>query len=203
MSTSYTLDPNAAKKAGMSSFITETGSYKGRIKVAFACTSTQGTEGMEIMFEDDNKMSADYLQIWTRKKDGTVLSGDGMVHAIMACTEQRNLTTEMRQVERNGTTATVPVFKELVGKRIGFLMEKEPYIKKDGTLGSSMVLVMPFEADTGRTAKEKLEKANAEALPSRIAMLKDRPTRKPASGVVRSSSGPAVATTGPEDDIPF
>lgn len=200
--TNYTLDANAAKKAGMSNFISETGAYKGRIKVAFACKSTQGTDGIEIMFEDDNKMSADYLQVWTRKKDGTALPGDAMVHAIMACTEQRSLTTVDQPIERNNKTANVPVFKELSGKRIGFLMEKEPYLKADGNTGFSMVLVCPFEADTGRTAKEKLEKANAEALPGLIARLKDRPMRKPANGATRTQA-PATANAGPDDDIPF
>ena len=200
--TNYTLDTNAAKKAGMSNYISETGSYKGRIKVAFACKSKQNTEGMEIMFEDDNKMSADYLQIWTRKADGTLLPGDAMVHAIMACCELRNMTTEDRPVERNNSTATVPVYKELTGKRIGFLMEKEPYLKADGTTGFSMVLVCPFEADSGRTAKEKLDKANAETLPAMIARLKDRPMRKPAGGSSRVSA-PATANAGPDDDIPF
>lgn len=181
MSTAYTLNPEAASKAGMSSFISETGSYKGRIKTAFCVKSKSGTEGVEIMFEDDQKRSADYLQVWTNK-DGKALMGDQIIHAIMACCELRNLTTEEQSVTRNGETARVPVLKELTGKRIGLLLEKEPYTKSDGSLGYSMVIVMPFEADTGRTAKEKLAKANAEALPGIVQRLKDRPMRKPQGG---------------------
>lgn len=200
--TAYTLNPESASKAGMSSYISETGSYKGRIKTAFCVKSKSGTDGVEIMFEDDQKRSADYLQVWTNK-DGKALMGDSIIHALMACCELRNLTTEEQTVTRNNETAKVPVLKELSGKRVGLLLEKEPYTKGDGTLGYSMVIVMPFEADTGRTAKEKLAKANAEALPGIVARLKDRPMRKPQGGASTSYAAPQTATADVSDDIPW
>lgn len=202
MSTAYTLNPEAAAKAGTSSFISETGAYKGRIKVAFCVKSSSGTDGVEIMFEDDQKRTADYLQVWTRKGD-KALMGDQIIHAIMACCELRTLTTEEQNVTRNNETAKVPVLKELTGKRIGLLLEREPYQKKDGTIGHSMVIVLPFEADTGRTAKEKLAKGNAEALPGLVANLKDRPMRKPAGGSNTPHASPQAATADVSDDIPW
>lgn len=202
MSVAYTLNPEAAAKAGASSFISETGSYKGRIKTAFCVKSNGGTDGVEIMFEDDQKRSADYLQVWTNK-DGKALMGDQIIHALMACCELRTLTTEEQNVTRNNETAKVPVLKELVGKRVGLLLEKEPYTKKDGSIGYSMVIVMPFEADTGRTAKEKLAKGNAEALPGIVARLKDRPMRKPASGSSAPQAAPQTATADVDSDIPW
>lgn len=200
---SYTLNPEAAKKAGASNRITETGAYVGAITVAWEIESTKGTKGVEMMFKTDEGLTADYLQVWTKNADGKELSGNNMIHAIMACTELRNLTLKPGEIKRGEESKKVQTLAELTGKRIGLMLEKEPYTKNDGGQGFRMVIVCPFEADTKRTAKEKLERLDkAEAYPKLVARLKDRPMQKP-QGAPAQSHAPATTDNGPDDDIPF
>jgi hypothetical protein len=208
MSYEYTLDPELAKKAGQGLRINETGLYTGTITHAFACKSSQGTKGVEIMFKSDDGRTADYLQIWTRKQDGTSLMGEQVLHAIMTVTEQRNLTLKGGSVTRAGEAKTVDLFPELCGKRIAFVLQKEPYEKADGSVGDSMLIFMPLEVDTKRTAKEKLEKApKGEAWQQVVATLKDKPLRKRQGNARPGGQSQAPAATSgqqfDDSDIPF
>ena len=200
---SYTLNPEAAKKAGASSRISETGPYVGHIVAAWEVESTKGTAGVEMMFKSDEGLTADYLQVWTKNAEGRELSGMNIVHAIMACTELRNLTIKPGEIKRGEESKKVQTLAELTGKRVGLMLEKEPYTKNDGGSGFRMVIVCPFEADTKRTAKEKLERQDkAEAYPNIVARLKDRPMQKPQGAPAQSYSNSAgPAPTGPDDDI--
>lgn len=204
MSYEYTLDPEMAKKAGQSLRINETGLYTGKITSAFACKSSAGTKGVEIMFKSDDGRTADYLQIWTRKQDGTSLLGEQVLHAIMTVTEQRNLTLKGGTVTRNNETKTVDLFPELCDKRIAFVLQREPYEKSDGSHGDSMLIFMPLEADTKRTAKEKLEKIpKGEAYQAVLQSLKDRPLRKRQGNSRPGGQSSAPAASNLDDDIPF
>lgn len=202
MTAEYTLDPELAKKAGQSLRISETGLYIGTITNAFACKSTQGTKGVELMFKADDGRTADYLQIWTRKQDGTSLMGEQVLHAIMTCTEQKSLTLQKGRIERGNKTFDAEIFPELRGKRIAFLLQKEPYRKSDGTTGDSMLIYLPLEADTKRTAKEKLERAaSGEHYKLTLSSLKDRPMRE--AQTAQRPSQASAAASHVDDDIPF
>lgn len=206
MTIEYTLDPDLAKKAGESRRINETGLYVGTITTAFACKSEKGTKGVEIMFKADDGRTADYLQVWTRKQDGTALMGEQVIHAIMTCTEQKSLSLKPGKIERGGETKNVDIFPELTGRRIGFLLQKEPYEKSDGSHGDSMLIFMPLEADTKRTAKEKLEKvAKAEKYADVLKTLADRPMRKRQGGGTNkpAASGYTPPSGEPGDDVPW
>ena len=144
---SYTLNPEAAKKAGASTRITETGPYVGKIKAAWEVTSTKGTLGIEMMFMSDEGQSADYLQMWTRNAAGKELSGMNMLHAIMACCELRNISIKDGSITRGNDTSKVSMLAELTDKRIGLMLEREPYKKNDGGDGFRMVMVCPFESN--------------------------------------------------------
>lgn len=209
MSYEYTLDPEMAKKAGQGLRITDTGLYFGTITTAFACKSEKGTKGVELMFKADDGRTADFLQLWTRKQDGTPLMGEQVLHAIMTVTEQKNLSLKPSVVERMGEKKNVDIFPELSGKRIGLMLQKEPYEKADGSVGNSMLVFMPVEDGTKRTAKEKLERVpKGEAFASIIQGLKDKPTRARQGGNPRpggNQPAPAGHQGGgmPDDDIPF
>lgn len=205
---SYTLDPKSAAKAGISTRIEETGAYKGHIVAAWEVVSTQGTDGVEMMFKTDDGLTSDYLQVWTTKKDGTELSGMNIIHAMMACCELRNLTTQKAEITRGNETFVVTALKEFTGKRVGLFLEKEPYKRQDNSLGFSMQIVAPFEADSRRTAREKLDRKDKPLDFDRIvARLKDRPLKLP-----RGQQAPTGSLGGapqgqqsslPDDDIPF
>lgn len=200
----YSLNPDSAKKAGASTRIDATGPYVGTIKAAWAIRSSNGTDGVEMMFHDQNGQTADYLQVWTRKSDGKELMGMHVINALMACCELRELTVAKQSITRGEETKQVDMLRELVNKRVGLMLEREPYIKNGGGEGFRMVIVAPFEADTRRTAKEKLErKDKAEAYPALVARLKDRPLQTQ-KGNTQTQAAPATSSAGFEDDdLPF
>lgn len=209
--TAYTLNPAQASKAEQfGSRITETGAYKGIITQAIDVTATKGTKGIEFSFKSDDGLTADYLSVWTVKADGTELSGNALIHAVLMCVEVRGMASKpgiiTRREDGKDVQVQADVFPELAGKRIGFVLAKAEYEKKDGTIGNKMEIVLPFEADTGRTADEKKQKAaKGERLAKIVALSKDRPLKpqngRPARKV--EDHGPAPTDGGFDDEIGF
>jgi hypothetical protein len=201
---SYDLDPNAAAKAGVSNYITETGKYKGKFTVAESIVSQQNTEGVEFAFQTNDGMTANFLQIWTYNKDGKQLSGFNVLSAIMTCLKIKNIAPISMQVtDFRGAAKTIQGFPELCNKPIGLLLQKEEYQKNDGGIGFKFNIVAPFEPNLELTAGEILKsKTSAEQLPKMIATLKDRPMQKRAVTVAGGTGGDAGNWTD-DPDIPF
>lgn len=218
MMRSYDLDTKAASQADeKSARISETGKYIGTMKEAFAIKSAQkGTEGIEIHFESDAKQET-RIQIWTYKADGTPLSGNNLVNAIMTCVQSRSLRPAEKLIEAWDNVAkakvkkTVPSFPELTGKRIGFLFQRAPeeYIK-DGQVAVAEKLETygVFDAKSELTASEIIgKKAAPEKLSRMVSGLKDRPLKKLQGNQQQYSgcqpSAPGFQSNDFEDDIPF
>jgi len=203
---SYDLNPNSARQVGVPTRITEKGAYAGRFTRAQAVTAKSGAEGIEFSFESDAGQKADYLSIWTTNRDGKELYGRKVLDAIMTCMKARSISAEPTPVKRgDGTTEMVPQFRALLG-RIGLFLAVEEYEKNDGSVGSKMTLVLPFEADTKRTAAEVLDKASADSFDRILASLRDRPlqagktTRRAAAAQTTNAGG---GFDDMDDDIPF
>lgn len=206
-----------ARSVGVSTRITEKGKYKGRFLVAEAVVSTQGTEGIEFRFKSDDGQTADYLTVWTHKKDGTELSGAKLVSAIMVCMQVRNCQPQRATVKKWDSTQRAEVqvdtnvFPEMMGKPIGLLLAREEYLKSNGDTDWKMQIAMPFDATTERTAAEVLDRKPAsEALPKLVELLRDRPLKRKAGG--NGSGGGGGTGEGQrqqtsfddmDDDIPF
>jgi hypothetical protein len=192
---SYKLDPAAAREVGVSKWITETGKYKGKIISAHAITAATKSQGIQIAFESDEGQRAERLQLWLADKTDKPLHGSKVLSAIMTCLKLRELKAESSKKSEH------PVFPALEDKRIGFLLEAEPYHAGNRVL-TNMVLVAPFVADTEQTAAEVLDGKSAGGLPAMVSRLRDRPLRERAE---RGNSGHPAAPPPPsaDDDVPF
>ncbi|MCE2918225.1 MAG: hypothetical protein LW768_22125 [Rubrivivax sp.] len=202
----YDLNTNNARAAGMSTRITEKGAYIGKFTRAQAITAKSGAEGIEFSFESDDGQRADYLSIWTTNRDGKELYGRKVLDAIMTCMKARSISAEPTPFKRNdGQTEMVPQFRALLG-RVGVFLVSEQYEKDDGSVASKMALVLPFEADTKRTAAEVLDKASAGSFDRILASLRDKPLQAKTSQ--RRAAAAQHTNTGGgfddmDDDIPF
>jgi len=208
--TDYTLDTKAARSADQTgSRISETGKYVGTLTRAERITGAKGTLGVEFSFKTDDGQSADYLSIWTKRNDGKDLYGFKQMQAIMVCCKQRSLTAVRGQAEKYDSstgaigTFNVDIFPELTGKRIGFLLQTEEYLKKDNTVGVKMAIAGVFDAETELTASEILDRiTQPEKLQKMVALLRDRKLPATATRTDQGQAKPGQAEFD-ADEIPF
>lgn len=206
----YNLNTEQARQAdNVSNRITETGKYIGVFTRAEAIKSKQDTEGVEFAFKSSDGQEADFLSLWTHDKTGKEIYGLKMLNAIMTCMKTKTITPTQGHVEkwdgtaRNRVSATI--YPELMGKKIGLLLQREEYEKASGGIGSKFNIYGCFEADTELMASEILDKATKpEKLAKVVTTLADRPARKrqdtqPAGSAASGGSGFADMA----DDIPF
>jgi hypothetical protein len=208
----YRLNPEAAKAAGAGTRITETGKYVGQITVAASVVSSQkGSEGIEVSFEAEDGRTADYMTIWTHSKDGAELPGFRMLNALMTCMKVRELKASKGTVPdgRNGAAKEAFVYPALC-QRVGLLLQRENYINGRGVDGFKFDIVLPFDAQTGQSAAEILNRETDAAQVDRIAStLKDKaPRNKPAGGSPHASfghpaNGGSKGLPDMDEDIPF
>lgn len=211
----YTLDPKLASKADViGAYISETGKYTGTfIRAEKLISANKGTDGIGFTFKDDSNRECRF-DVWTRKGDGTELSGMNQVHAMMACLTKRTLTVADLQVKKwdNGAEVVMsaPCFPELMNARIGLLLRAEEYEKmKDGSYtgenGWRMGLFAIFQADTELMASEIMtRKTKPEQLEKVIVGLADKPLKKQsARGNAGKSQSSSLADDTFSDDIPF
>lgn len=209
----YQIDTESARAVDqMGNRIKETGKYIGVLTRAEEVKSRNGTLGVEFSYKTDDGMTADYLTLWTKNKDGKELFGLKQLMAIMTCCRVRAITTVRGTVEKYNTAIGLvgvmdaEVFPELTGKRVGLLLQREEYEKADGSIGSKMSIMAPFEADTELTASEVLDKATTpEKLQVMVAGLRDKPLIASGGGATAAQHGTASAAGFADDgdDIPF
>ena len=209
---SYTLNTEAAKSADtMSGRIEETGKYIGIFTRAEDIVSSKGTEGIDMSFKSDDGLTADYLTLWTRNRDGKEIFGFKILMAVMTCMKAKKLTKTSGMVEKfdkdqgKRVQMQADIYPELMSKPIGLLLQREEYIKKDGSIGAKMNIVGAFDADTEMTASEILErKTKPELLERMVAGLKDKKAQ-----ASNHRDTPPVHNEAPfgddgfGDDIPF
>ncbi len=207
----YALDPNAAKKADVfSQRIEHTGKYLGIFTRAEAITSKNNATGIDFSFKSESGESSDYLTIWTHGKDGSPLRGFNLVMAIMTCLRVKSLKAEDGEVEKYDTNTQqrgkviVPLFKDLMNKPVGLLIQMEEYPKNSGGTAWKPAIFAAFDKDEF-TASEILNKSiKPETLAKMIAVLKDRPMKvTPAPSAPHSNAPAGSAFADFEDDIPF
>ena len=211
----YNLDPNAAKQADQfSSRIEHTGKYLGVFTRAEPVTSKNNAQGIDFSFKSASGESSDYLTIWTHGRDGAALRGLNLVMAIMTCLRVKTLTATLGEVEKyNSDTkergkVIVPLYKEMMNKPIGLLIQMEEYPKTAGGTGWKPSIFSAFDKDEF-VATEILNKSvKPEILPKMVAALKDRPLKAAPAKAFDPSSTYAHPEGGGGfsdfiDDIPF
>lgn len=180
---SYTLDASQAKAAdSISSSIRESGKFIGIITRAEAIVSNNGTKGLGLSFKSDTGASADYLDLYTHKSDGTALSSLKTVNAIMACLKLRGISEGQIHFEKWNKDAkerqkvSGKGYPELMGKRIGFLLRKELETDQHGQDRERMSIFGVFQADTELTASEILSQ---QTKPERLAQMAEALSARP------------------------
>lgn len=208
----YNLDPNLAKKADViGSYIQDSGKYVGTfLRAEKLVSANKSTDGVGFTFKDDAGRECRF-DVWTRKGDGTELSGLNQINAMMGCLQIRSMKPVGTQVkkwdneQRADTLQMAPCFAELMGKRIGLLLRMEEYEKmqdgqKTGERAWRIGLFAIFQADTELMASEILtRKTKPEALEKVVAMLSDKPLKKSAG----RGGNPTGGHSGPPGSIPF
>lgn len=180
---SYNLNEQSASAAGMSSYINESGAYLGVMTKAEAITSKKETEGVEFTFQTDDGRTANYLQLWTHNKDGGELYGLKVLNAVMAVLGVTSITPRpMTLKDFEGASYPAQVFPELMNKQLGLVLQREEYEKTQGGIGNKLNIVLPYQASSGRTAGEMLQRRDAKAVDGLLKTLKDKTlTAKPAA----------------------
>lgn len=207
MSRSYTLDTKAASAAdNIVSRIDQTGKYVGTLTRVEIVASKQGTEGVEFSFKADDGATADFLTLWTYKASGEALPSLKTLNAMMTVVRVKSLTPTQGTVEKwdsgTGQRGKFPatIFPELTGKRIGLLLQREEYEKRDNTIGAKVNIVGCFDPETELTASEILaRKTEPETLGRMVAALRDKPMK----GAAKHEAAPQSSGDMPDDDIPF
>jgi hypothetical protein len=205
----YNLDADAAKQADTGGGrITETGKYVGQFTVAKKVLSKKGTQGIEFSFESNAGQSADYLSMWTINQDGDHIFGFKQLMALMTCLRVRGIDTSMATVEEydrdtNGKVKRqLEVYKDLMHKPIGILLQMEEYEKKDGSAGAKPVFAGFFDPKTEQVATEILDKLDPRILEKQVSQL--TPLRRLKGARSAAAAGqPALAGASFDDDIPF
>lgn len=166
----FTYNQEQAVKAGQSGFINETGAYIGRITTAKWTQSQGGARALELSFEDENGLKADYLSIYYTNRNGEPIAfGQNMVQAVMGCAGVKQLT----MAHYNGNE----IAPELTDKRIGLMLQKTLRLKQDGSETHSFSVVCPFSAHSRKTLAEHVENKPAERIDWLVDNTKDKDER--------------------------
>lgn len=212
-----TLRSDDARKAdNFSSVIKETGKYVGVITRAERLLSERNTEGVGFSFKTDDGASANYLDVYTAKSDGSQLRGHSIVQAILCCTRTKSAEDGKINFQRWDSNsrqmiqATADGYPALMGKRVGLVLQKELATHSiTGEDNERLNIVAVFEASTGLTASEILDqKTKPEKLENIVRMVMANPvrdTRKRGNGTRTTDhpNAPGNNAAPFDDDIPF
>lgn len=210
---SYTLDTKAASAAdNIVSRIDQSGKYVGVLTRVEIVASKQGTEGVEFSFRSDDGATADFLTLWTYKASGEALPSLKTLNAMMTVVRVKSLTPTSGQVEKWDSTSgqrgkfSATIFPELTGKRIGLLLQREEYAKRDGSIGAKVNIVGCFDPESELTASEILaRKTEPETLARMVAALRDKPMKnaRTAHAAPASDTSAGDLDAFDDDSIPF
>lgn len=215
------LNANDARQGDtVSNVIRDAGEYVVTITRAEKLLSRNEVEGVGLSVRADDGATANYLDLYTVKPDGTKLRGYHLVQALLCCTRVKNADEGRITFEKwdANERRLVPVqgegYPSLMGKRIGVFLQRE--LQTHQTTGEPVErlnLIGVFEASTGLTATEildgKTKPERAEKYRQIIAKTPVRDTRKNTRSTPQTR--PAASTNqqsshvDPEfdDDIPF
>lgn len=216
-----TFNPQVAATADqVNSAIRESGKYIGTITRAEKLLSTQGSQGLGLSFKTDDGSTADYLDLYTVNANGDVLPSMKAVQAILGCLQLRQAKEGKIECEKydkatkSRKKVVVDGYPEMMGKRIGLLLQKELSTNnKTGEDSDRVIVFGVFQHDTELTVSEILaKKIKPETLPKMLEALMARPVRdsrkkgahapSPASQS-HESEHPGGGFSDMDDDIPF
>lgn len=191
----YTLDVQAARHADTAgATIKEIGKYVGEFIQAKDVVTKKGGRGIEFIFKSQGGQKAN-LAIYTTGANGDRYQGYDALMAIMTCLQLRGIKTAPGKVTRYDFEAKKEVIEDGtvfpdLHKPIGVLLETEDYEKKDGSIGTRMVLKNVFQPSTELTASEILDKkTQPELLAKMVEGLRHRPLKGARQPAPRQDDG--------------
>jgi len=209
-----TLDANLAKQSDShGGAIKESGAYIGTITRAQALNPQSGSKGVGFSIKTEDGLTANYLDIYTHKENGEALRGLKTVMAILACTKTRQANVGQISFDKYDKEKKLDVrvnvqgYPDLMGKRIGLLLKQE-LSTYEGKEQSRLVVYGVYEADTGFTASEILDKATApEKMHKMLDALMKNPVgdkrEKQQSNDYYQAPSSSSAFNPLDDEIPF
>ena len=191
----YTLDVQAARHADTAgATIKEIGKYVGEFIQAKDVVTKKGGRGIEFIFKSQGGQKAN-LAIYTTGANGDRYQGYDALMAIMTCLQLRGIKPAPGKVTRYDFDAKKEVVEDGtvfpdLHKPIGVLLETEDYEKKDGSIGTRMVLKNVFQPSTELTASEILDKkTQPELLTKMVEGLRHRPLKGARQPAPRQDDG--------------
>ena len=191
----YTLDVQAARHADTAgATIKEIGKYVGEFIQAKDVVTKKGGRGIEFIFKSQGGQKAN-LAIYTTGANGDRYQGYDALMAIMTCMQLRGIKPAPGKVTRYDFEAKKEVVEDGtvfpdLHKPIGVLLETEDYEKKDGSIGTRMVLKNVFQPGTELTASEILDKkTQPELLAKMVEGLRHRPLKGARQPAPRQDDG--------------
>ena len=167
----FSVDQEAAAKAGGGDFINDGGAYIGIITKAICVQAGTGSQGLELSFEDKAGLKCNYITIYYQKKDGEIIKGGhNAINALMVIMGIQNLTYV------NGGEETL--CPELVNKPVGLCLQKVLYTKSDRSEGYKFDLRFPFNTANNLTVKEMASNSPAKSVGLFESSYKDKDDRK-------------------------
>ena len=191
----YQLDTQAARHADTAgATIKEIGKYVGEFIQAKDVVTKKGVRGIEFIFKSQGGQKAN-LAIYTTGANGDRYQGYDALMAIMTCLQLRGIKPAPGKVTRYDFEAKKEVVEDGtvfpdLHKPIGVLLETEDYEKKDGSIGTRMVLKNVFQPSTELTASEILDKkTQPELLAKMVEGLRHRPLKGARQPAPRQNDG--------------
>jgi hypothetical protein len=181
-----TFNPQVAATADqVNSAIRESGKYIGTITRAEKLLSSANSKGLGLSFKADDGSTADYLDLYTTNANGDVLPSAKTVQAILGCLKLREAKDGKIECEKydkdtkSRKKMVLDGYPDLMGKRIGFLLQKELSTNtKNGEDTDRVIVFGVFQADTELTVSEIVaRKTTPETLPKMLEALMARPVR--------------------------
>lgn len=180
----YSYDEEAAGHAeDFANRIDKSDLYIGEFTRAWPIVSAaKGTKGIHFEFEADGAKTN--FDVYTIKADGTKIPGYFTLQAILTILNLKGLQTAPGKIEkwdddeRKRVETDGPVFPQLVGKKIGVVLQKELYNSNDGKERYRLSLQAVFDSVTRLTSSEIKEKKTKPEKLARIQRgLKDKDSR--------------------------
>jgi hypothetical protein len=148
------FNQNDAMNSDGGSLIDQSGNYKGKITKAEINQGNEQSMYITFGFESQTGDKTDYVRIYTRKKDGERCFGFNLVQALMGLLHLQSV--EARQ---DGDKLTIP---QLIGRSVGFGLQKEYYTKSDGNVAWKMNLIRFYDVATNKTYTETINGKGAD-----------------------------------------
>lgn len=201
----------ARKADNFASVIRDTGKYVGIITRAEKLLSRNNVEGVGLSFKTDNGATANYLDVYTVRADGSQLRGYHLIQALLCCSGVKEVAEGPIKFEKwtrdqGIVETTVTGYPALMGRRIGLILQKELSTHRDtGADVERVNIVAVFQATTGLTATEILDgKTKAEKTDERMKALQPvRDSRVKSAAQRMAAPARDVSEFDDIDDIKF